>query len=172
MEISNKTYKECKDFYKSPEWRALRLQVIERNNNRCSCCNLNLSLMPSQYTKVDHMLPLRYHWDRRLDINHLQVLCGDCNRIKGSQYGQNWRYLVLKELTHEYKARKIYSERVEIDKTIDTIQKGFSNEWYPEWTNRKKNKTLFYFNSRPVTYEVFCHYKALEYYWHYVINYS
>jgi len=171
VEISNKTYKDCKNFYKSSAWKKTRQEVIEKSNYRCGCCNLNLKLFPSNHLNVDHMLPLRYHWDRRHDINHLQVLCGDCNRIKGSQYGQNWRYLVLKGLTDEYKSRKIHPEKIQIDKDIDTIQKGFSNEWYPEYMGRKKNNTLFYYKSKPVTYTVFCHYKALEYYWHYVINY-
>ena len=36
---------------------------------------------------VDHIRPVRYYWNERLNDSNLQMLCGDCNKEKGSILG-------------------------------------------------------------------------------------
>ena len=69
-------------FYTSSEWKKTRLIVIESvkltNSYCCKVCESTIKLC------VDHIKPLRYFWDLRLDINNLQILCDECNLEKSS----------------------------------------------------------------------------------------
>lgn len=76
-------------FYASFEWRRLRLKVLKKHGRRCLCCGAT----PDDGVKihVDHIKPLRFFWDKRLDFDNLQVLCEVCNHGKGNWDRTDWR---------------------------------------------------------------------------------
>jgi 5-methylcytosine-specific restriction endonuclease McrA len=75
-------------FYKSWEWRTLRVKVLQAQGRECKCCGAK----PGQLTEggepvrlvVDHIKPLATHWHLRLTARNLQVLCDTCNQGKGA----------------------------------------------------------------------------------------
>jgi hypothetical protein len=66
-------------FYHSYEWHRLRYSVLKEYGRKCMCCGETTGTM-----HVDHIKPLRQHWELRLDRSNLQVLCDDCNHGKGN----------------------------------------------------------------------------------------
>lgn len=83
------------DFYKSWEWRTLRMQVLQKAGRRCQCCgstpaDFDVNGRPIKLV-VDHIKPLSKHWDLRLDPQNLQVLCDECNQGKGAWDQTDWR---------------------------------------------------------------------------------
>jgi len=71
--------KKLSRFYGSAEWKEARRIVFEKNLHLCNYCGSNSHL------QVDHIKPLRYFWDLRVDLTNLQILCSGCNREKGSK---------------------------------------------------------------------------------------
>lgn len=65
------TKKEVKRFLKSNQWKALRYKMI-KNNKSCSLCGSSNDL------DCDHKLPLRFHWDLRLEPSNIEVTCKLC----------------------------------------------------------------------------------------------
>lgn len=83
------------DFYKSWEWRTLRMTVLKKHGPRCMCCGSTpdqtaLHGAPVRIV-VDHIKPLYTHWHMRLDADNLQVLCDECNMGKGAWDTTDWR---------------------------------------------------------------------------------
>ncbi len=79
-------------FYRSYQWRKLRVAALEANRSRygmlaCECCGM-IDATPFH---VDHIYPRSTHPDLALDPDNLQVLCDDCNIGKGTDYTTNWR---------------------------------------------------------------------------------
>lgn len=75
-------------FYQSWEWRTLRMQTFKRFGNSCLCCgasrgHLDMCGNPVQIV-VDHIKPLHYYWNMRLDPENVQPLCKECNQGKGA----------------------------------------------------------------------------------------
>ena len=71
------------NFYESWTWKDLRYQVIKKYGRRCMNCGQSPSRENKVSLHVDHIKPIRKHPELALDINNLQVLCGDCNQGKG-----------------------------------------------------------------------------------------
>lgn len=76
------------EFYKSWEWRTLRMEVIKQHGRNCQCCgatprDLDMSGRPVRIV-VDHIKPISKFWGMRLDRENLQVLCDECNQGKGN----------------------------------------------------------------------------------------
>jgi len=76
------------EFYKSWEWRTLRMEVIKQHGRNCQCCgatpnDLDMAGKPVRIV-VDHIKPISKHWHLRLDRSNLQVLCDECNMGKGN----------------------------------------------------------------------------------------
>ena len=67
-----------KAFLFSPEWKKLRYEVIAIFGRRCMCCGSGERIC------VDHIKPRKRYPHLALDINNLQILCGDCNEGKGN----------------------------------------------------------------------------------------
>lgn len=63
-------------FYRSTEWRGCRVRHL-RVHPACVRCRRVRTHMA-----VDHILPLRTHWSKRLDPANLQTLCPGCHRGK------------------------------------------------------------------------------------------
>jgi 5-methylcytosine-specific restriction endonuclease McrA len=70
--------KEIKKFYSSNEWKTLREEKYKEFFHFCRVCGSEENLV------VDHVKPVRYHWDERLNEDNLQILCSDCNLEKSS----------------------------------------------------------------------------------------
>ena len=80
------------NFYRSHQWRRLRVDILEANRQRygllaCECCGMvNVASF-----HVDHIYPRSTHPELALDPANLQVLCDACNIGKGTAYTTNWR---------------------------------------------------------------------------------
>jgi 5-methylcytosine-specific restriction endonuclease McrA len=79
----------AQEFYASFEWRALRYHVLKELGARCLLCGA--TPQTGAIIHVDHIKPLRKHWDLRLARNNLQVLCHECNHGKGNHDETDWR---------------------------------------------------------------------------------
>jgi len=77
------------EFYDSWDWKTLRYVVLKERGRKCECCNLSAD--DGAVMNVDHVKPIRLHWDLRLVKSNLQVLCKDCNMGKGSWDQTDWR---------------------------------------------------------------------------------
>jgi 5-methylcytosine-specific restriction endonuclease McrA len=76
------------EFYKSWEWRTLRMEAIQKHGRSCQCCGSapgqkDASGAPVRIC-VDHIKPISKHWHLRLDLSNLQILCDECNQGKGN----------------------------------------------------------------------------------------
>lgn len=82
-------------FYKSWEWRTLRMQMLKKYGPVCMCCGAQKGdeTMAGELVKicVDHIRPLATHWHLRLDSSNLQILCDECNQGKGAWDETDWR---------------------------------------------------------------------------------
>jgi len=77
------------DFYKSDEWKDLRYRAFKFYGNKCACCGRGPE--DGVILNVDHIIPLSMNWNKRLDINNLQILCRDCNLGKSNTDSVNWK---------------------------------------------------------------------------------
>ena len=84
-----KTDDVVQEFYASFEWRRMRMEVFKLYERKCMCCGAR----PEDGVRihVDHIRPLRFFWDLRLNIDNLQVLCEVCNHGKGNWDRTDWR---------------------------------------------------------------------------------
>lgn len=84
-----------RSFYGSWEWRKLRMKVIKMRGTICECCGSSAGDTMVSGGKVrivvDHIKPIRKHWNLRLDEANLQILCDECNMGKGSWDETDWR---------------------------------------------------------------------------------
>lgn len=75
--------KNPKAFYASWDWKKKRMEALLKHGHRCQSCGASPHNLRSVRLVVDHIKPIRKHWELRLDLNNLQVLCDDCNMGKG-----------------------------------------------------------------------------------------
>lgn len=82
-------------FYRSAEWSNTRKQFLavvksEKRPFICAICGIKLCFASSSekykigkgILNIDHILPVRKYWEKRCDINNLQMLCQECNSGK------------------------------------------------------------------------------------------
>ncbi len=77
------------DFYKSKEWRALRVKAL--NNQGRKCCLCGRSPKDGIVLHVDHIKPRSKYPELELKLRNLQILCEDCNLGKSNKYEEDWR---------------------------------------------------------------------------------
>lgn len=77
------------EFYRSPEWRALRYQALKAAGGCCQCCGARASLRKPLH--VDHIKPRSRFPELAHKLSNLQVLCDDCNMGKGATDDTDWR---------------------------------------------------------------------------------
>ena len=97
--FSNISLEETKKFYRTDEWQSLRKEYMEKNKAKyfeCNYCGENVSL--NKTLNIDHIKPLKTHWNLRLDINNLQILCQDCNKFKASKQNDPKDEAILNKL--------------------------------------------------------------------------
>lgn len=75
------------DFYHSQEWRAVRRAVLERDHYLCQTCKRN-GIIKTGNT-VDHIVPVRVDWSKRLDIDNLETICTSCHNKKHERNSKN-----------------------------------------------------------------------------------
>ncbi|MDY0855471.1 HNH endonuclease [Bacillus thuringiensis] len=77
-------------FYKSKEWRALRLKAIERAKNECEHCKQKGKVTTrdtldkrgrKMKMDVNHIKPVKTHPHLALDLDNLEYLCVRCHNI-------------------------------------------------------------------------------------------
>jgi 5-methylcytosine-specific restriction endonuclease McrA len=82
------TVDEKEAFYKSWDWRELRMQVLKMQGRICQCCGATPAAKDMAGNPVrlcvDHIKPLSKFWHLRLDRSNLQILCDECNQGKGN----------------------------------------------------------------------------------------
>jgi hypothetical protein len=86
LEKAEPKYSVIRRFYDSWDWKQLRYKAIKKHGRHCLCCGA-----VGGKIVVDHIKPLRFFWDLRLDLDNLQVLCDDCNKGKGHWDRTDWR---------------------------------------------------------------------------------
>jgi hypothetical protein len=69
-------------FLKTFEWRKLRLVALKKYGAMCMCCGATPGT--GAVMNVDHIKPRKTHPELALDIDNLQILCGECNHGKGN----------------------------------------------------------------------------------------
>lgn len=77
-------------FYKSKEWQKLSQKVYLNQHGMCQECLKHKRITIGTYDKngrfrrnvVDHIVPIKVDWSRRLDESNLQVLCNLCHAKK------------------------------------------------------------------------------------------
>lgn len=79
----------AKEFYASPEWKALRFDALKKNDGRCELCGS--SKHDGAVLHVDHIKPRSKYPKMALDPHNLQVLCEPCNMGKGNRCTKDWR---------------------------------------------------------------------------------
>ncbi len=88
--IKTKLSKEIKtNFYKSKEWRSLRVKALTKLGRKCCLCGR--SPKDGIILHVDHIKPRSKHPSLELELSNLQVLCEDCNLGKSNKYDEDWR---------------------------------------------------------------------------------
>ena len=73
---------ERQTFYGSPEWRAIRTEVIRERDRVCMSCRRH-TVQDDDLT-VDHIRPRSIYPELALVKDNLQVLCRACNSSKGA----------------------------------------------------------------------------------------
>lgn len=74
-------------FYKSKEWFKVRAQVLSLALYRCCVCGRDVRGKGN--SRVDHIVPLRVDWSKRLDKSNLRVLCPSCDNKRHSEKNSN-----------------------------------------------------------------------------------
>ena len=98
--MNSRRYKTNNDaFYKSKEWRALRLEALERDNYLCVECKKRGIITPA-FT-VHHIKPLRVDSSKALQLSNLETVCGPCHNRLHRERSQ-----ALKKKNTNIKARR------------------------------------------------------------------
>ena len=82
-------------FLSSFEWRSLRMMALKQHGAVCQCCGA--SPKTGAVMHVDHIKPRKLFPQLALDLNNLQVLCGECNHGKGNWDQTDWREASTKQ---------------------------------------------------------------------------
>ena len=77
------------DFYKSKEWRALRVKALVNQGRKCCLCGRTPK--DGVILHVDHIKPRSKYPELELKLRNLQILCEDCNLGKSNKYQDDWR---------------------------------------------------------------------------------
>lgn len=100
-------------FYRSWDWRTVRMEVLKERGARCECCGATPSDTDTSGKLVkicvDHIKPLARYWHLRLDKTNLQILCDECNQGKGAWDETDWRAANDDEVPDALKEQLRYS---------------------------------------------------------------
>lgn len=68
--------------YQADEFRMLRHMVFLRDGEVCAKCGTKSA--KNNWLEIDHIKPVSKYPDLAMDIDNLQVLCRNCNRLKSN----------------------------------------------------------------------------------------
>ncbi len=77
-------------FYSSPEWRAIRFDVLKACGGCCNLCGRS-NRAHGVVIHVDHIKPRSKFPELALTRTNLQALCEDCNMGKSNRDTTDWR---------------------------------------------------------------------------------
>lgn len=102
---------EYKKYLKSPQWKALRRNVLDRDNGRCTQC---------RGTQRLHVHHLHYSTFESEDLDDLVTLCEDCHNVLhgGSPRRTKGKKRPPAKFTNQEK-RKAREENTQLVKNID-----------------------------------------------------
>ncbi|PGA97525.1 HNH endonuclease [Bacillus toyonensis] len=72
--------KSSRSFYNSKPWREMRGLIFRRDHGLCVQCRSNGIIKIGDV--VDHIIPIRVDWSKRLEPTNLQTLCHACHNKK------------------------------------------------------------------------------------------
>ncbi|MCT3349598.1 HNH endonuclease [Lacticaseibacillus paracasei] len=75
-------------FYRSPEWKALREQVLERDHYECQWCKAEgrVTTGNDMTLEIDHIKTLEERPDLALEPDNLRTLCRDCHNKRHGRF--------------------------------------------------------------------------------------
>lgn len=76
MSIRKEHHRYSRKITRTVRWRALRAEILERDNYRCRSCGCGGRL------EVDHIKPVRTHPELSYEPTNLQALCPGCHTRK------------------------------------------------------------------------------------------
>jgi len=82
-------FRQSPKFLQSPEWKALRLEAINKYGASCLRCGRKDG--PGYPINIDHVKPRKFYPQLALDIENLQPLCNPCNKSKGNYKATDYR---------------------------------------------------------------------------------
>ena len=86
IDVSSKEMRSI--FYSSSEWRAKRLEILEREHFECRFCKEDgrVTTLDHSILEVDHIEELKDRPDLALDSDNLRVLCKDCHNKRHKRF--------------------------------------------------------------------------------------
>jgi len=72
-------------FYKSMDWKRIRLAVLVRDGWRCTSCGMEVR--GKGQSRVDHRIPRKARPDLAMDKANLRTLCAACDNARHSEKG-------------------------------------------------------------------------------------
>lgn len=87
--LPKKTKRAKPEFLESFAWRKVRMEALLKYGPKCMCCGANPTTGAVMH--VDHIKPRLTHPELALEIDNLQILCGECNHGKGNWDTTDWR---------------------------------------------------------------------------------
>ncbi len=134
--LSNVSVSEASLFYRTKEWKQLRDSFLLENELVCLRCGSDKNI------RVDHIKPVRYYWDLRLEKTNLQILCNSCNLKKASNDHDDF---LLSEKEYNEKRANLWAayKKSEIDSAINEM---INNK--DDYILRRKRLWLSYFNDK------------------------
>ena len=77
-------------FYSSGRWRKTR-NIYIQSNPLCERCMLQGETRKADV--VDHIIPIKIDWQRKLDMSNLQSLCNRCHAVKTREDKEKYEQL-------------------------------------------------------------------------------
>ena len=87
--LPKRTKRAKPEFLESFAWRKVRMEALLKYGPKCMCCGATPATGAVMH--VDHIKPRLTHPELALELENLQILCGECNHGKGNWDTTDWR---------------------------------------------------------------------------------
>ncbi|MCH1921046.1 HNH endonuclease [Shewanella sp. A3A] len=106
------------DFLQTREWRQLRQQAFELYGNFCACCGRGPK--DGVVLHVDHKKPRSKYPQLQDDINNLQILCEEHNKLKSNTSEKDWDALCKANFAN------VTAKLSEVPACVDSVNRNLS----------------------------------------------